>query len=167
MWTKHLSVDGQQHFYFNAATNISSWKPPKDAIIHEAPNIKPPPSSSSSSSSAANLQSTAPGVAQTQPEQEQEQQKQSIPAASNSAITMTPNLDQFAAITDDLKSIQDRLNDATAAAVRKQQMLSASKRQKQTTAVTDTTASAYLQQKSEIEAFAGNQDEDGGKWYVR
>ncbi len=41
MWTKHFTADGKV-FYFNAAVNRSVWSPPNDAVIHEAPNAKPP-----------------------------------------------------------------------------------------------------------------------------
>jgi len=40
MWTKNVTSDGSV-FYFNASQNKSSWKLPSDAVIHEAPNLKP------------------------------------------------------------------------------------------------------------------------------
>lgn len=43
MWTKHFTCDGKV-FYFNAALNRSTWNTPTDAVIHEAPNAKPPSS---------------------------------------------------------------------------------------------------------------------------
>ena len=40
MWTKNMTADGVV-FYYNSTLNKSAWKPPADAIIHEAPNLKP------------------------------------------------------------------------------------------------------------------------------
>ena len=39
MFTKNISIDGSV-FYFNSSQNKSLWKPPADAIIHEAANLK-------------------------------------------------------------------------------------------------------------------------------
>ena len=39
MWTKVITADGSV-FYYNSSNNKSVWKPPADAIVHEAPNLK-------------------------------------------------------------------------------------------------------------------------------
>lgn len=62
MYTKNQMADGTV-FYFNASLNKSVWKPPADAIIHEAVKLKTlqqdETSSSSSSSSASSGQQQA------------------------------------------------------------------------------------------------------------
>ena len=40
MYTKNVAPDGTV-FYFNATLNKSVWKPPVDATVHEAANLKP------------------------------------------------------------------------------------------------------------------------------
>ena len=40
MYTKNITPDGTV-FFFNATLNKSVWKPPADATVHEAPNLKP------------------------------------------------------------------------------------------------------------------------------
>lgn len=46
MWTKHFTPSGKA-YYFNASQNMSLWEPPRDSIIHEAPNLRNPASSDS------------------------------------------------------------------------------------------------------------------------
>ncbi|CAE7784862.1 unnamed protein product, partial [Symbiodinium microadriaticum] len=41
MWTKRFSSNGMP-FYYNSTLNKSCWKPPPDAIVLEAENLKRP-----------------------------------------------------------------------------------------------------------------------------
>eukprot|EP01036_Dinobryon_divergens_P045690 gene45690-61080_t len=47
MWAKQFTIDGKV-FYYNATLSKSAWRPPLDAVVHEAENLKPPEKESAS-----------------------------------------------------------------------------------------------------------------------
>ena len=54
MWTKRFSSNGTP-FYYNATHSKSCWKPPADAIVHEAEHLKRPADTSGESLEAGEV----------------------------------------------------------------------------------------------------------------
>lgn len=150
MWTKHFSTDGLKTYYYNSARNLSVWTPPADAVIHEAINAKPP----------VRVE-----------EQLKNQEALSLFSDAVEKIEYHPEIDQkqmptSTVVPDEQISLHDRLQQATA---KKQQLaLKRNRNSESDGRVDDSKKSAYLQQKSALEAMqGGGGGDDSSKWLVR
>lgn len=150
LWTKHFSVD-QRTYYYNAAQGRSVWEPPPEANVHAAINLRAPTYLELAKSS--NLALHQPQLAQLpQPliplQPSQTQSHRPVPFIS------AEDLLAHALQQERQKQLLSRKEDEVAPTIASS-----------STAV----ASAYLLQKSELEALAGGKCDtaDGSKWHVR